>query len=214
MKFFILSLEHEKQKILIYARDENRNKCIIETYQPFYVYVIPKSEYFEEVKKKIEEINIEKDISIENKKWIGKEYKVLKVTINLDDYDKLKAVCDKLKEEGKIIGKKEADIPITKKFCLDNNIYPLRWYEMEVKPKLRYKDVHIYELKKIIGETEGDYKLKAIALDIEILAGGRKIPDPKKDPIDIIGIYDGEKYYILYWGAKGEGGIEVKNEYK
>jgi len=214
MEFFILSIEHEKQKILICARDENRNKCIIEAFQPFYVYVIPKESYFEEVKRKIEELNIVKEISIENKNWIGKEYKVLKVVIDMDDYEKLKEVCDRLKEEGKIIGKKEADIPITKKFSLDNNLFPLRWYEMDVEFKGKIRDVYIYKLKRIIREVEKPYELKAIALDIEILAGGRKIPDPTKDPIDIIGIYDGNNYYILYWGAEGEGGIKVKNEYE
>jgi len=123
-------------------------------------------------------------------------------------------VCDRLKEEGKIIGKKEADIPITKKFSLDNNVYPLRWYEMDVEFKGKIRDVNVYKLKKVIREVERPYELKAIALDIEILAGGRKVPDPAKDPIDLIGIYDGNNYYILYWGAEGEGGIKVKNEYE
>jgi len=212
--FFILSIEHEKQKILIYARDENRNKCIIEAFQPFYAYVIPKEEYFEEVKRKIEELNIVKGINIENKRWIGKEYKVLKVFIDMDDYEKLKDVCDRLKEEGKIIGKKEVDISITKKFSLDNNVYPLKWYEMDVEFKGKIRDIYVYKLNKVIKEIEKPYEIKAVALDIETLAGGRKIPNPAEDPIDIIGLYDGDKYYILYWGAEGEGGIRVKNEYE
>ncbi|RIB35298.1 MAG: hypothetical protein BXU00_02090 [Candidatus Nanoclepta minutus] len=214
MEFFILSIEHEKQKILIFARDENRNKCIIEYFQPFYVYVIPKGEYFEEVKRKIEELNINKEVSVERKKWIGREYRVLKVTISLDDYETLKSLCDRLKEEGKIIGKKEADITITKKFSLDNNVYPMRWYEMEVEFKGKMGNANLYKLKRVIREVEKPYEIKAISIDIEILAGGRKMPDPSRDPIDIIGIFDGKDYYILYWGAEGNGGIKVRNEYE
>ncbi|MEM4959493.1 MAG: 3'-5' exonuclease, partial [Nanopusillaceae archaeon] len=192
MKFFILSLEHEKDKVIIYARDENRNKCRIEVEYPFYVYVIPFDEYFDEVYQKINNLEIEKKIFIENKKWMGKNYRVLKIVFREEDYEKLKKVCDSLKEEGKIIGKKEVDLSRNKKYSIDNNIYPLYWYDLDVELLRETKNIKIYKLKKINEKLDDNYNFKVVAIDIEVLAEGIYVPNPEKHPVHVIGVYDGE----------------------
>ncbi|MEM4588260.1 MAG: DNA-directed DNA polymerase [Nanopusillaceae archaeon] len=214
MKFFILSLEHEKDKVIIYARDENRNKCRIEVEYPFYVYVIPFDEYFDEVYQKINNLEIEKKIFIENKKWMGKNYRVLKIVFREEDYEKLKKVCDSLKEEGKIIGKKEVDLSRNKKYSIDNNIYPLYWYDLDVELLRETKNIKIYKLKKINEKLDDNYNFKVVAIDIEVLAEGIYVPNPEKHPVHVIGVYDGEKDFIIYWGAESNDGIKVKNEYE
>ncbi|MEM0379627.1 MAG: DNA-directed DNA polymerase [Candidatus Aenigmatarchaeota archaeon] len=214
MKFFILSLEHEKDKIIIYARDENKNRCKIEAEFPFYIYVIPYNNYFNEVYRKIDDLEIEKKLIIETKKWMGKEYKAIKVIFKEEDYEKIKKICDLLKEEGKIIGKKEVDLSRLKKFSIDNNLYPLYWYDLDVELVRETKNFKVYKLKNINQRLNDSYDFKVVAVDIEVLAEGIYIPDPEKHPVQVIGIYDGEKYFIIYWGATSNTGIQVKNEYE
>ncbi|MEM1782399.1 MAG: DNA-directed DNA polymerase [Nanopusillaceae archaeon] len=214
MKFFILSLEHEKDKIIIYARDENKNRCKIEAEFPFYIYVIPYNNYFNEVYRKIDDLEIEKKLIIETKKWMGKEYKAIKIIFKEEDYEKIKKICDLLKEEGKIIGKKEVDLSRLKKFSIDNNLYPLYWYDLNVELVRETKNFKVYKLKNINQRLNDSYDFKVVAVDIEVLAEGIYIPDPEKHPVQVIGIYDGEKYFIIYWGATSNTGIQVKNEYE
>ncbi|MEM1687886.1 MAG: DNA-directed DNA polymerase [Nanopusillaceae archaeon] len=214
MKFFILSLEHEKDKIIIYARDENKNRCKIEAEFPFYIYVIPYNNYFNEVYRKIDDLEIEKKLIIETKKWMGKEYKAIKIIFKEEDYEKIKKICDFLKEEGKIIGKKEVDLSRLKKFSIDNNLYPLYWYDLDVELVRETKNFKVYKLKNINQRLNDSYDFKVVAVDIEVLAEGIYIPDPEKHPVQVIGIYDGEKYFIIYWGATSNAGIQVKNEYE
>lgn len=213
MKFFILSIEHEKNKIYILSRDENWNRCIIEASQPYYVYVIPKEEYFDEILSVIKGIKYVKEYNIEEKYFIGKLYKVIKVFFDEENYENFKEIIDKLKEEGKVVGKKEADIPITKKFEIDNNIYPMNWYELDVEEVQSTKDIKYYKLKGVKGILNDKFNLKVVVIDIETMSP-RYAPDPSVDSIKLIGIYDGNNYYSLFWGEESGNGMKFKNEYE
>jgi len=161
MKIFVLDFDHDKEKIYIYGRDENGKKVRIEYDQPFYVYIILKDEkYLEEIKNKLKDEKYIKNLEILKKNFIGKEYNVIKVYLNQDDYDKIKNFADKLKEEGKIIGKKEGDINIIKKFQIDNDIYPLYTYDLELELIKKGDNIAYYKLKKNNGMVENKYRLK------------------------------------------------------
>jgi DNA polymerase I/DNA polymerase-2 len=212
MKIFILDFDHDKEKIYIYGRDENGKKVRIEYDQPFYVYLILKDEkYLEEIKNKLKDEKYVKNFEILKKNFIGKEYTVIKVYLSQDDYDKIKNFADKLKEEGKIIGKKEGDISIIKKFQIDNDIYPLYTYDLELELIKKGDNIDYYKLKKNNGIVENKYKLKVISFDIET-ASNKSIISPEKAYIYIISIYDGEKYYSIYWGGESNEGIKVNSE--
>ncbi|BFI73054.1 DNA polymerase [Nanoarchaeota archaeon] len=211
MKVFVIDFDHDKEKVYIYGRDENGKKVRIEYDQPYYVYLILKDEkYLNEIENKLKDEKYIKKYEIENKNFIGKEYKVIKVYLNQDDYDKIKNFADKLKEEGKLIGKKEGDISIIKKFQIDNNIYPLDWYDLDLE-LIKKGDIDYYKFIKNNGKIEGKYSLKVVAIDIETVSE-KAIPSPDKTPIYLVSIYDGKDYYSIYWNGDANIGIKVNNE--
>ncbi|MGC9133466.1 MAG: DNA-directed DNA polymerase [Nanopusillaceae archaeon] len=211
MKVFVIDFDHDKEKVYIYGRDENGKKVRIEYDQPYYVYLILKDEkYLNEIENKLKEEKYVKKYEIEKKNFIGKEYTVIKVYLNQDDYDKIKQFADKLKEEGKLVGKKEGDILIIKKFQIDNNIYPLDWYDLDLE-LIKKGDIDYYKFKKNNGKVDGKYNLKVVAIDIETVSE-QAIPSPDKVPIYLVSIYDGKNYYSIYWSGNAEIGIKVNNE--
>jgi DNA polymerase elongation subunit (family B) len=211
MKVFVIDFDHDKEKVYIYGRDENGKKVRIEYDQPYYVYLILKDEkYLNEIENKLKEEKYVKKYEIEKKNFIGKEYTVIKVYLNQDDYDKIKQFADKLKEEGKLVGKKEGDILIIKKFQIDNNIYPLDWYDLDLE-LIKKGDIDYYKFKKNNGKVDGKYNLKVVAIDIETVSE-QAIPSPDKVPIYLVSIYDGKNYYSIYWSGDANIGIKVNNE--
>ncbi|WP_308112660.1 3'-5' exonuclease [Candidatus Nanopusillus massiliensis] len=53
--------------------------------------------------------------------------------------------------------------------------------------------------------------MKSSIFDIET-ASNKSIISPEKAYIYIISIYDGEKYYSIYWGGESNEGIKVNSE--
>ncbi len=215
MKVFVLDFDHDGEKIFIYGRDENGKKVRIETYWKFYIYIILKDPSFEEeVIKRLKSLNVVKNIEVENKNFIGREYRTIKVYIKEKDYDIIKNFVDTLKQEGKVIGKKESDISIIKKFQIDNSIYPLNWYDFDLELINSSKNIDYYKLKKVNDVIKDKkYNLKVVAIDIESI-GEKAIPDPEKDPIYLVSLYDGKNFYSIYWKGNSEIGIKVNNEYE
>ncbi|BBL45634.1 archaeal DNA polymerase I [Nanobdella aerobiophila] len=212
MKVFILDFDHDKEKVYVYGRDENGKKIRIEYDQPYYLYLILKDEkYLNEIKNKLDNEKYIKKYEIEKKKYIGREYTVFKIIIDQDNYDNLKKLADSYKMEGKILGKKEGDISIIKKFQLDQSIYPLNWYELDLELIKKDQNIDYYKYKKNLGIIDKKYNLKVVAFDIETVSE-QAIPDPSKDPIYLITFYDGKDYYSIYIDGNSDEGYKVNSE--
>ncbi|MGC9079481.1 MAG: DNA-directed DNA polymerase, partial [Nanopusillaceae archaeon] len=109
-------------------------------------------------------------------------------------------------------GIKEGDLTIIKKFQIDNNIYPLFWYDLDLELIKSSEKIDFYKLKKVNKVLENEkHNLKVISLDIETVSE-KAIPSPEKEPIYLISIYDGKKFYSIYWKGNANEGIKVNNE--
>lgn len=214
MKVFVLDIQHEKNKILVYGRDENGKKVCLEYVQDFFIYIIPYPDFFDEVLEKVKNIKYIKGFEVEEKIYIGKNYKVIKVFLSENDYDKIKEFTDNLKSEGKILGKKEGDISIVKKFSLENNVYPLFSYDFDVEFIKQDKNLVYYRIKKVNGKIDDfNYNLKVVSLDIET-ENYIGFPSPKDHPVRLVSLYDGNKFYTIVYGECSDDCIKVKNEYE
>ncbi len=214
MKVFVLDLDHEENRVRVFGRTEDRRRVIIYVNYDFYVYVIPEERHYNEVKDILGNKPYIKRIDEERKRYLGKEYKVLKVYLNRKVYNDLKQDVDILKAEGKVIGKKEVDIPLHKKFSIDHGIFPLNWYEVSGRIlEERKREIILFanpeDFRRI---NEKPMKLKVVAFDIEAVSENM-MPDPEKDPIIMVSIYgDGIKKTIAWKNAPGDDIIIVKNE--
>jgi len=214
MEIFVLDIDHKKNIVRIWGRDTENNKVCIQTIYEYYVYILPKEEYLQEIKTLLEEQPYVKKIEVENKKYFGKQYKAIKTFLDHRDYNKLKSLVDTLKDKGKIDGKKEVDIPIHKKFIIDNKVYPLTWYDFELEFIDKKRNISYYKLKNINRIVNKPLKLKAIAIDIEVLSQ-KAMPDPKQDPVISIALYsDNFKKVITWKGSSNEDVVVTRGEYE
>ncbi len=217
MKIFVLSIDYERREneyiIRIWGRTENGNKILILGHYDWYIYIIPKvdkNKVYNELKK----IKYFYKIEEERKKYLGKEYDVFKCYLKPKDYDNAKKLLDPLKEQG-LIEKKEVDISYHRKYIIDKRLYPLHFYDFELEPIGKLYGIDAYKLKSF-KESKGNYELRVLAFDIEVLTN-KAFPDPKKDPIISIAFYSKDfKKVITYKKPEEEREYYViaKNEYE
>lgn len=112
----------------------------------------------------------------EERSYLGKKIRVKKVEVN---YPK---EVPKLKEELRDAGKEvfEYDIPFTRRYLIDKDIYCMKTYNEKLK-----------EIKKT-------FQLKILSIDIEVYSRKYAL-NPETDPIIMISLYDGRKKYLLSW---------------
>ena len=214
MKVFVLSIDHSENLVRIWGRTEDRKKvCILTEYQ-YYVYLLPKENYFNEIIEEVKKLDYIKGFEIEDKRFLGKEYKAIKIYLDKKDYEKIKEFAEKLKEEGKIDGKKEVDLTISKKFSIDKKVFPLKWYDFEVEKVKSSKDTDYYRLINVKELNDDIYKFKVLAVDIEVLSK-KAMPDPKTDPVIMVALYSDDFRKVITWKeSNSDYAIYVKNEYE
>ena len=129
-----------KNYALIYGRNENNKKiCLIDSC-PIYLWAILKDkiskERTEELKDKIEKIEIEKSgrktkvekVGIENKNFLNKEVKALKIYAT--NYKDLHEVADKI-DFPEIEKRRGYDLGLTTHYIIEKKLEPLNWYEID-----------------------------------------------------------------------------------
>lgn len=115
----------------------------------------------------------------------------------------------------------EADIRFSMRYLIDNNIYPMRWYSVEVEEgKLSGLRVDAYYIAKSgLIELEEYSKrdplegLRIMAFDIEVYNPQRS-PDPKRDPVIIIGYMTDRNKEPILLVSDGKNDRKIINEFK
>jgi DNA polymerase I len=205
--FYSITADYEikdgKPIIKIFGRNEKGEKVVFEDrdFEPYF-YAIPEQNKIEEVKKRIEKLEIDyndeiikpKRIEIVEKIDLNEKVKVFKIFCNLPrDVTVLK---DPVRETKGILHKREYDIPFAKRYIIDKQIKFLGSYSIE---------------KNRLVEKKGElYYPKVASFDIELYM---PFVDGKENKIICIGLYSGDKHTVLTWKKLNlENVIVLKNE--
>ncbi|MEM0179314.1 MAG: 3'-5' exonuclease, partial [Fervidicoccaceae archaeon] len=126
-------IEGKKPKIVIWSKLRDGKNAVIEDwrFRPyFYALPVQKSEIIEKVKKDIERIcnskRISSKISIEKRKYFGKEMDVLKVEVEIPEQVRL--LRDSIRSIPNIYDVLEADVRFSLRYMIDHDMKPFRWY--------------------------------------------------------------------------------------
>jgi len=190
-------LLNNKPVIRLFGRTED-GKSITVFYDKFspYFYVLPKEGKLTEVKNYIEKNfknlvvkmeNVEKFLPIG---YQEKATKILKLTLN--DPSKTPSIRDNLKEKEFVQEIFEADILFKYRFMVDNNLFGMRWYEVEgnytqtnsVKTEKKFTAKSFKEI-----ENHENMKFRYLSFDIETISDEGGIPNAEKNPIVIISVF-------------------------
>ncbi|MCK4428919.1 MAG: ribonuclease H-like domain-containing protein, partial [Candidatus Aenigmarchaeota archaeon] len=192
-----------KAVIKISGRDEKGNKIVFEdrNYEP-HLYAIPEQDKIEEVKKRIEKLEVEhneiiisvKKVEIVERIDLNKKMKALKIICHLPrDAPLLK---DDVRNTEGVLHKREFDIPFAKRYCLDKQINFFAPYKIENN-----------KFEKQEGKL---YQPKVAAFDIETYA---PTFDAKENKIICIGIHGKDKKSVITWKSSNlKEAIVVKDE--
>ena len=98
----------------------------------------------------------------------------------------------------------EDDIRDTIKYMVDNQVSPCTWYRVNAIDVGVYSGIKIFSLKGLepLDTDLGYPPLKVLAIDMVVVSKLGE-PDPKRDPINYIVLYDGNDYYE-YSGDRGD----------
>jgi len=154
--------------------DEGKHICIIDSFEPFLYAIFREGineKRIKDIKEKIEKITIETEnrttkvekILIEDKKFLGREVKALKIFMT--NYKDAHPVADQL-DFPEIEFRREYDIPLITKYITEKNLRPLVW-------------------KKITGEILNNSEefggIDSI-LDVDLVIKVEKIENTDKQP--------------------------------
>ena len=169
---------------------KNKKDLMVRDRYDHYLYLIP-DDKIDKTKKKLEKDERIKKIEIEKKKiWEDEEIEALKV------YPKDPKARSQLRKDLKEFGEtREEDIPFIYRYLIDKNLYPMTYYDFEIK------NDKLTSFKKI--DDDKVPKLKMCSFDIEVY-NKDGIPQPEKDPILVIGYKDDKEDKIFFW-RKGKG---------
>ncbi|PMP61237.1 MAG: DNA polymerase II [Caldisphaera sp.] len=211
--------------INLWGRDDNNSKVLL-TYNKFrpYFYLLLNNSYEKDkIMKAINKSSKPRSpiigLDILSLNYMGRPVDVLKVTTVIPEmvreYRESMASIDGVKDV------LEADIRFSLRYILDKNLYPMRWYKVNVKPINKDSSYIVDKIYEIDGELEEDESkinvdplkdLKIMAFDIEVY-NPQRTPDPIRDPIILISIrFNNQKEPILL-EAKGHDDSELINEF-
>jgi DNA polymerase I len=181
---FILDMDSQDNKLRLYIKDKKNFFATVKFQH--YLYLVP------EDPKQIDRIRIalesdDRVLKVEEVEKLDhrKNVDVLKV------YPVDQAAHNDLRKELRQVGKtREEDIPIVYRFLIDNDYYPLRFYDFKIK------DDKIVSMEE--SGNQGKPNLKLAAFDIETW-NKDGLPKPEKDPIIIIGYKDDSDEKTFYY---------------
>ena len=208
--FFILDFSYEVKGglpiIYIWGIDRDGNRCVVieKNFRPYFyaLYDGDEKKIIENIKKLSRAESPITKVDIVQKKYFGNPVKALQIYTIIPTYIRIyREDVTKIKGVKEVL---EADIRFYMRYSIDNDLKPFNWFEAEVE-EIKADDVrvkHVYELKKIINRYEGEVPdLKIISFSIEVY-NKYGYPNPRRDPIILIGL----------WSK--EGGIQLSSENK
>ena len=178
----------EENWIKIHGRTKDGKRvCVIDKYEANFWVILENKDWkekeIEEIRKKIEEIEIENNVrksrvlktEMEKKNFLGKERKAIRVFIT-NQKDALD-FSDKIKEIYGIEKTREADISIITKYIMDGGVKPLKNYKIEgeIVEKEEFGGIsevyefNLYKLnkKEELAKEEIKFEPKILGFDIE-----------------------------------------------
>jgi len=193
MKKYIFDIkkdEEETNKLKIQLK--NGEKELKKQKFLHYFYLIPKK--IEKAKKELEKLEGVKEIKETDKK----QGKALKIILNRPK--EIKKIKEHI-EEQELGEPREYNIPYRYRYLIDQEIYPLTYYEIETKGEEIKKFGKDEKLKKEIP------KLTKCAFDIETYSKGK--PNPEEDPITLISYKDEDEEEVFYWTEEESSEEEI-----
>ncbi len=204
LRFQLLDLTYEVEGgipvIIIWGRTEDDRRVLLryDKFRPYF-YAIPEETYSpEEVRRQILQLSKPSSPIIKaevvDRRYIGRPVKAVKATTMVPAYVReYREAVARLDSVRLVL---EADIRFTMRYLIDYNLYPMRWYEAEVRKRTGvgpYRVDAVYDIVSDNLEEVEEYAdkdplegLKIMAFDIEVYSKEGS-PDPRKDPIIIIG---------------------------
>lgn len=169
--------------IRLFGKDENRSIIALDKNFKPYIYVLPHN--MEECIAELNEFGLS-EIEKQRKKDGGELKDFLKVTLKHPrEMRKLEKELSKLKSVESVM---EYDIPFSKRYLIDNGLFPMSEVEVQGKSMNSSSEnkPYIFEIKGDITPLESDpQKLKVLSFTIEICNSDDK-PSADKDPISLI----------------------------
>ena len=201
--FQLLDVTYEEEAgrpvIIIWARDERGRRLVVK-YDGFrpYFYALPEEGYtVDDIRRDIMKYSRPGSpiLSVEevDKRYIGRPVKAARITTLLPrkvrEYREIAARLPSVREV------LEADIRFSMRYIIDKNLYPMRWYRARaerLEPVRPYRADGVYRLLEDpveapeLADSDPLEGLRFMAFDIEVYSESGS-PDPRKDPVIIIG---------------------------
>ena len=200
--------KENRSVIRLFGRTEDGKKVVVfDRNFNAYFYVIPRK-YNEELRKKIEEIRVDKEnrsyfvvkAEKEKSKYLGEETESIRVTVN--NPNSIGDIVEKIKKIDGIKGEKEIDIPLYKRYLIDKGIIPLNL--CKVKGEIRKPDKN-YGVDLIIDADEiksndGEFdKAKILTFDIEAYTPENRYARADKEPVVMVSFYSNNFKKVITW---------------
>ncbi len=199
-------LFENKGVVRLFCKDENGKTFLVEdfNFRPYF-YAMPKDGEEKILKKKIENLETKKinaeilKVEIVEKKWEGKERKLVKITIN--NPRKISQVRDLIKDWKEVEDTYEYDISFYKRYLMDKQIEPMNWLEVEGE-EIKNEEYKVYKVIKASNikpiDSEKKVEFKILAFDTEWVEENNE----RKLIMLSFASSDGEKKVLTYYTWK------------
>ncbi|MFZ8795487.1 MAG: DNA-directed DNA polymerase [Acidilobaceae archaeon] len=215
VSFQLLDVSYEvvggEPKILLWSRLEGGSRAVLiyEGFRPYFYALLEEEADPERVALQVRKLSKPSSpvtsVEVVDGLYYGRPVKALKITTVIPA-----SVRGYREEVAGIPGVREvleADIRFTLRFLIDKNLYPMRWYRADVERALNPSYYGVDEAYVVRGEIVEDESkaradpldgLRILAFDIEVY-NPQKTPDPKRDPIIMIGLmsYPGDEEPLI-----------------
>ncbi|MFN4045762.1 MAG: DNA-directed DNA polymerase [Acidilobaceae archaeon] len=204
LSFQVLDASYEviggEPKVLLWSRlsDGRRAALLYEGFRPYFYAVLEDEAdpglMAEAVRKLSKPSSPIVSVDVVERLYYGRPVRALKITTVVPA--SVRSYREEVAELPGVRDVLEADIRFALRFLIDKNIYPMRWYVARAEKAQNpgyYGIGDVYVVKGEIEEDPGKVNvdplegLRILAFDIEVY-NPRKTPDPKRDPIIMVGL--------------------------
>ena len=213
IRFQLLDATYEvvggRPRIVLWGRGEDGGRLVLfyDEFRPYFYALLEDHADPARVAASIKRLSEPRSpiVSVEpvERRYFGRPVKALRVTTVIPEYVRhYREAVARVEGVREVL---EADIRFAMRFLIDTNMYPLRWYEasVEEEPRGPFLVDAAYRLLEVPREAAGGEErdplegLSLLAFDIEAYNPQRS-PDPKRDPVIIIGLMsDGDEEPLL-----------------
>lgn len=188
-----------KEVIWLWCLDEGGNvHILIDPVYKNYFYVSLESIEEDQLRRYlISEFGRRADEMVEEvtKNLLGSQKRFIKITC---EENLVREVAQKLRRKLGEHALYEDDIRITIKYLIDKKLSPSSWYEIDVEPLYSHDGLQYCIVKEVKSELADKPAPSLKTISVELLAVSKLgTPDPQKDPIQYVVVYDGVDYKEL-----------------